>query len=261
MRSARTAPRIPNGSASTAPRHPLRGLARRDVPRHGAGAEVAEVAQDASAEQVGLDPGDILLQLGEGAVFGNRKVMFFLRERGVGDEVDAVWAHDGSVHRGTGRLTQRDVEIFAPSRLTQSIDVTFSTNGSRLWREILPVTIMRWRSPCACRACSRRRLTTVLGRSIVTMNTDRRSVAMGRGVFLNERAGFPSVRHDAGPNREQYLRPAQAAAMLHVSPQTVRRWAVEGRLPCVFTAGGHRRFRRREVQQLRQELEHEALPS
>ena len=61
------------------------------------------------------------MQLGEGAVFGNRKVMFFLRERGVGDEVDAVWAHDGSVHRGTGRLTQRDVEIFAPSRLTQSI--------------------------------------------------------------------------------------------------------------------------------------------
>jgi len=47
-------------------------LARRDVPRHGAHAEVAEVARDGFAEQVGLD-GDVLLQLGEGAVFGNRE--------------------------------------------------------------------------------------------------------------------------------------------------------------------------------------------
>jgi len=40
--------------------------------------------------------------------------MFFLREHGVGDEVDgAVWAHDGSLHSGTGRLTQRDLEAFA----------------------------------------------------------------------------------------------------------------------------------------------------
>jgi hypothetical protein len=53
------------------------------------------------------------LQLGAGAVFGNREVMFFLREHGVGDEVEAVWAHDGSVLRGTGRLTQRDLEPFA----------------------------------------------------------------------------------------------------------------------------------------------------
>jgi hypothetical protein len=53
------------------------------------------------------------LQLGAGAVFGNRELMFFLREHGVGDEVQAVWAHDGRVHRGTGLLTPRDVQIFA----------------------------------------------------------------------------------------------------------------------------------------------------
>jgi hypothetical protein len=39
--------------------------------------------------------------------------MFFLREHGVGDEVEAVWVHDGTLHRGTGRLTQRDLETFA----------------------------------------------------------------------------------------------------------------------------------------------------
>jgi uncharacterized protein YndB with AHSA1/START domain len=79
----------------------------------GPGAEVAHVEQGGFADQIGLEPGDILLQLGAGAVFGNREVMFFLREHGVGDVVSAVWAHDGVVHRGTGKLTQRDVEIFA----------------------------------------------------------------------------------------------------------------------------------------------------
>jgi uncharacterized protein YndB with AHSA1/START domain len=79
----------------------------------GPGAEVAAVAPGGFADQVGLQPGDILLQLGAGAVFGNRELMFFLREHGVGDEVQAVWAHDGSVHRGTGLLTPRDVQIFA----------------------------------------------------------------------------------------------------------------------------------------------------
>lgn len=79
----------------------------------GPGAEVADVEAGGFADEVGLRPGDILLQLGAGAVFGNREVMFFLREHGVGDEVEAVWAHDGSVHRGTGTLTQRDLEAFA----------------------------------------------------------------------------------------------------------------------------------------------------
>jgi len=78
----------------------------------GAGAEVSEVEAGGFADQIGLQSGDILLQLGAGAVFGNREVMFFVREHDVGDEVEAVWAHDGSVHRGTGQLTQRDLEAF-----------------------------------------------------------------------------------------------------------------------------------------------------
>ena len=35
----------------------------------------------------------------------------------------------------------------------------------------------------------------------------------------------------------------EAAAMLNVGASTVKRWADEGRLQCVKTAGGHRRFR------------------
>lgn len=40
-----------------------------------------------------------------------------------------------------------------------------------------------------------------------------------------------------------YLTPGQVARLLGVSPKTVYRWATSGRIPCVVTLGGHRRFR------------------
>jgi uncharacterized protein YndB with AHSA1/START domain len=78
----------------------------------GAGAEVAEVEPGGFVDQAGMQSGDVLVQLGRGAVFGNREVMFFLREHDVGDEVEAVWARDGKILRGTGRLTPRDELVF-----------------------------------------------------------------------------------------------------------------------------------------------------
>ena len=44
-----------------------------------------------------------------------------------------------------------------------------------------------------------------------------------------------------------YLTPGEVARLLHVSPKTVSRWAGQGLLPCVVTLGGHRRFRRDDV--------------
>jgi uncharacterized protein YndB with AHSA1/START domain len=79
----------------------------------GAGAEVDEVESGGFAHQAGLQPGDIVVQLGTGAVFGNRELMFFLREHDVGHEAEVVWARDGGVHRGSGRLTPRDELMFA----------------------------------------------------------------------------------------------------------------------------------------------------
>lgn len=40
---------------------------------------------------------------------------------------------------------------------------------------------------------------------------------------------------------------AQVAELLCVSPSTVTRWADEGKLTCVRTLGGHRRYQRREI--------------
>lgn len=38
------------------------------------------------------------------------------------------------------------------------------------------------------------------------------------------------------------LTPAQVARRFHVDPKTVTRWAVSGKLPCIKTLGGHRRY-------------------
>jgi excisionase family DNA binding protein len=53
---------------------------------------------------------------------------------------------------------------------------------------------------------------------------------------------------DAGG--DQYLTPSQVAGVLHVSPKTVSRWAAHGFLPCLITLGGHRRFRREDVEEI-----------
>jgi excisionase family DNA binding protein len=52
------------------------------------------------------------------------------------------------------------------------------------------------------------------------------------------------------PNADPYLRASQAAAILHVSPKTIARWAKEGRIPSTKTLGGHRRFSEAELRAL-----------
>jgi excisionase family DNA binding protein len=52
------------------------------------------------------------------------------------------------------------------------------------------------------------------------------------------------------PTEPSYLRTAQVAKLLHVSPKTVSRWAQEGRLPYLRTLGGHRRYPDREIRAL-----------
>lgn len=52
----------------------------------------------------------------------------------------------------------------------------------------------------------------------------------------------------------EYLRTAEVAAILHVSPKTVSRWAKENKLPHVRTLGGHRRFPARAIQEVASQL-------
>ena len=52
----------------------------------------------------------------------------------------------------------------------------------------------------------------------------------------------------------RYLRTAQVAELLQVSPKTVSRWAQEGMLPYFRTLGGHRRYPDREIRSLLETL-------
>ena len=52
----------------------------------------------------------------------------------------------------------------------------------------------------------------------------------------------------------EYLTPSQVAGILHVSPKTVSRWASQGDLPCLVTLGGHRRFRRQDVENVLRQM-------
>ena len=54
-----------------------------------------------------------------------------------------------------------------------------------------------------------------------------------------------------------YLRTAQVAEILYVSPNTMSRWAKEGKLPFLKTLGGHRRYPEAEIRQLATELREE----
>jgi excisionase family DNA binding protein len=57
-----------------------------------------------------------------------------------------------------------------------------------------------------------------------------------------------SPRH--APRVATFLRSAQVAAILQVSPKTIARWAKEGRLPCQRTLGGHRRYPEPAIREL-----------
>ena len=51
-----------------------------------------------------------------------------------------------------------------------------------------------------------------------------------------------------------YLKTAEVADLLHVSPKTVTRWAKDGKLPHSRTLGGHRRFPSGSIRKLAEGL-------
>jgi excisionase family DNA binding protein len=51
-----------------------------------------------------------------------------------------------------------------------------------------------------------------------------------------------------------YLKTAEVADILHVSPKTVTRWAKDGKLPHSRTLGGHRRFPADSIRKLAEGL-------
>ncbi|WP_189951273.1 BldC family transcriptional regulator [Streptomyces roseolus] len=52
------------------------------------------------------------------------------------------------------------------------------------------------------------------------------------------------------PSDDPLLRPEEVAELFGVDARTIARWADEGKLCSVRTLGGHRRFRRSEVERI-----------
>lgn len=58
---------------------------------------------------------------------------------------------------------------------------------------------------------------------------------------------------DRTPPLPDLLTPAEVAAFFRVDPKTVTRWAAAGQVASIRTLGGHRRYRRAEIQRLIEE--------
>lgn len=48
--------------------------------------------------------------------------------------------------------------------------------------------------------------------------------------------------------RNDLLTPSEVAVLFRVNPKTVTRWARAGKISAIRTLGGHRRFRREEIE-------------
>src|SRR3954452_9590000 len=56
------------------------------------------------------------------------------------------------------------------------------------------------------------------------------------------------------PDHDDLLRPREVAQLFGVRPTTIARWAREGKLTPLRTAGGHRRYPRQGIRQLLAEV-------
>ena len=60
-----------------------------------------------------------------------------------------------------------------------------------------------------------------------------------------------STPEEDGTPEKGYLSRGEAAQRLGVSPRTIQQWASDGRIPCLRTFGGHRRFSVEDVDMLK----------
>jgi excisionase family DNA binding protein len=90
------------------------------------------------------------------------------------------------------------------------------------------------------------------------MHTDYRLELSGSFERQGRKSTIPPVKNSDATTVEpvgtHFLTRSEVSKMLGVSPNTVTRWAREGRLPCQVTLGGHHRFDRELVEQLRKSL-------
>jgi uncharacterized protein YndB with AHSA1/START domain len=90
------------------PRHPRhRPWAGFTGIERAAALEVRKVAPGTFAAEVGLQPGDLVVELGGGPVFGWCELWFFLRSHDVDERAEVAWVRGGQLMHGAGSLGDR----------------------------------------------------------------------------------------------------------------------------------------------------------
>jgi excisionase family DNA binding protein len=74
---------------------------------------------------------------------------------------------------------------------------------------------------------------------------------------IHSQRGFMHRTATVNPAPAPYLSRAEVAQMFNVSPSTVTRWADEGKLVCIKTLGGHRRYLKESIVELVHRLQKE----
>ncbi|MFC0527454.1 SRPBCC domain-containing protein [Phytohabitans kaempferiae] len=69
-----------------------------------AGPLVRTVADGSFAARAGVEPGDIVVRLGDAPVFGRSDLWLFTREHEAGEEVEVAYARAGEIHTGRAPL-------------------------------------------------------------------------------------------------------------------------------------------------------------
>jgi excisionase family DNA binding protein len=91
---------------------------------------------------------------------------------------------------------------------------------------------------------------------------DSRPIRARQGCRVRQTKGCAVAAQPSGKaaaDYPSYLRTAEVADLLSVSPKTVSRWAKEGKLPFLRTLGGHRRYPEAEIRELVEDLREEAM--
>jgi uncharacterized protein YndB with AHSA1/START domain len=72
-----------------------------------AGLEIESVQPGTFADHLGLQRGDLLVELGGASVFGFAEVQFFTKEHAPGEQATAAWVRDGKLMRASAELGPR----------------------------------------------------------------------------------------------------------------------------------------------------------
>jgi PAS domain S-box-containing protein/excisionase family DNA binding protein len=147
------------------------------------------------------------------------------------------------------KLTERQAAMHAAiRRLARSASSDSTGAEAAAVRSLSGTTVLAADGKAAATGASTAPLAQLPGWPPATTGIDAGAAASAASVAD---ALAPASSAHGGEHQGFTVTLYEAAQLLNVSGSTLRRWADSGRLACVRTSGGHRRFRLADIQRLR----------